>query len=119
MFDNGRYRKWSRLLEINPITKEIVWQQKADYTLSQGFVQRLEDGSHLVTISEDKKAYIVDKNGNKLWEFNSTDKDWIYRMVEYDIQTQKNLLTAQTYQVIYYSSPDDKCITSGHVSVVF
>ena len=54
IFDNGRYRGWSRVLELDPVTMKIKWEYRARgfYTLSQGYVQRLTNGNTLITESE-------------------------------------------------------------------
>ena len=30
IFDNGRYRNWSRIIELDPIKMKIVWEYKAE-----------------------------------------------------------------------------------------
>ncbi|MBU1705039.1 MAG: aryl-sulfate sulfotransferase [Nanoarchaeota archaeon] len=102
IFDNGRYRGWSRVIELNPKTMKIEWEYKSDdfFTLSQGYVQRLENGNTLITESEKGHVFEIDSAGKKVWEFyhpemqdklNSPDhpeswgsRQWIYRAVRYD-----------------------------------
>lgn len=100
IFDNGRYRKWSRIIELDPVTLKPVWEyrDKNFYTLSQGYVQKLPNGNMLITEAE--KGYVFEMTPDKktVWEYyhpdkqnktNSTDeKKWglrqeIYRMVRY------------------------------------
>jgi outer membrane protein assembly factor BamB len=101
IFDNGRYRGWSRVVEIDPITMKIEWEYKADgfFTLSQGYAQRLGNGNTLITEAEKGHVFEIDKDGKKVWEFyhpdrqdkdNSPDhpeswgsRQWIYRAVRY------------------------------------
>lgn len=100
IFDNGRYRKWSRLIELNPVTLKIEWEYRADdfYTLSQGYVQELPNGNMLVTEAERGRAFELTRAKEIVWEYyhtdqqnktNSTDeKKWgqrqeIYRMTRY------------------------------------
>ena len=108
IFDNGRYRKWSRVIEVNPITLEIVWEYKAGgfFTLSQGYADRLENGNTLITESEKGHVFEIDENGKKVWEFyhpdvqgndNSPDhpeswgsRQWIYRMIRYSKKIVEN-----------------------------
>jgi len=101
IFDNGRYRGFSRVIELNPRSMKIEWEYKANgfYTLSQGFVQRLANGNTLVTESERGRAFEVTREGELVWEYyhpqaqdatNSMHpesygkRQWIYRMVRYD-----------------------------------
>ena len=100
LFDNGRYRGWSRVIEIDPATCEILWEYRAEgfYTLSQGYVQCLTNGNTLVTESERGRAFEITPDKEIVWEFyhpekqdasNSTHpesfgrRQWIYRMARY------------------------------------
>ncbi|MBF0490788.1 MAG: aryl-sulfate sulfotransferase, partial [Candidatus Omnitrophica bacterium] len=109
ILDNGRYRKWSRIIELDPVTLKPVWEFKEQdfYTLSQGYVQRLPNDNMLVTEAEN--GYVFELTGDKkiVWEFyhpdqqnktNSTDeKKWglrqeIYRMTSYSKEEIDRLL---------------------------
>ncbi len=100
VFDNGRYRGWSRVLEIDPQDNRIIWEfyQEGFFTLSQGYAQRLENGNTLITESERGRAFEITNKGNLVWEYyhpdqqnpeNSTHpesygrRQWIYRMTRY------------------------------------
>jgi len=100
LFDNGRYRKWSRVLVIDPVTLKVVWEYRGKnfYTLSQGSVQRLPNGNLLVTEAEEGHVFEITPDKRKVWEFyhpeKQGDKDqaekkkWgrrreIYRMTRY------------------------------------
>lgn len=104
IFDNGRYRGWSRIIELDPVSLKIEKEFKLDkpddfFTLSQGYVQQLDNGSMLITESEKGRVFEVAQDGKKVWEFyhpekqdkqNSPDhpeswgsRQWIYRMVRY------------------------------------
>ena len=100
IFDNGRYRGWSRVFEMDPVNYSVTWQYTADgfYTLSQGYVQRLPNGNTLVTESERGHAFEVTQDKRIVWEYYHPDKQdasnsqhpesfgrrqWIYRMVRY------------------------------------
>lgn len=108
IFDNGRYRKQSRIIEINPITLDIVWEYTAKdfYTESQGYVQVLPNGNLLVTESEKGHAFELTRDKEIVWEFyhpqvqteenapNSEhigERTWIYRMLRYDREFIKGL----------------------------
>ena len=73
IFDNGLHRKFSTVLEINPVTKQTVWEYggKASgfYTGIQGSAQRLPNGNTLICESEKGRAFEVDPSGKIVWEF--------------------------------------------------
>jgi hypothetical protein len=74
VFDNGRERDYSRLLELDPRTKEIVWEYKADpsnafFTVSGGSCQRLPNGNTLICESARGHAFEVTPDGDIVWEF--------------------------------------------------
>jgi hypothetical protein len=109
IFDNGRYRSWSRIVEINPATMEVVSEIKFDdfFTYSQGFFQDLPNGNILITESEDGRVFEIDSEMNIVWEFfnpkfkemeNEDDRkihDEIYRMTRYDKEFIDKLLTEE------------------------
>jgi len=71
---NGLSRKWSRAIELDPLTNEIVWEYKANppeafYTRAKGSVQRLSNGNTLIAESDKGRAIEVTPDGNIVWEF--------------------------------------------------
>ncbi len=100
LLDNGRYRKWSRIIELDPVTLKVLWEyrDKDFYSLSQGFVQVLPNGNMLITEAEKGHVFELTPDKKIVWEFyhpdqqnakNSTDKEkWglrqeIYRLTRY------------------------------------
>ena len=100
IFDNGRYRGYSRVIEIDPISLEISWEYREQgfYTLSQGYAQRLANGNTLVTESERGRAFEITSQKKIVWQYlhpgvqsaaNSQHpesfghRQWIYRMKRY------------------------------------
>ncbi len=74
LFDNGLWRKWSRVIELDPLTKRIVWEYRAPnpadfYTRSGGGCQRLSNENTLITDSDNGHAFEVTKEGDIVWEF--------------------------------------------------
>ncbi len=111
IFDNGRYRGWSRVIEVNPINIQIVWEYRADgfYTLSQGYVQRLPNGNTLVTESERGRVFQVTPEKEIVWQYYHPEKQdssnsqhpesygrrqWIYRMVYYSKDSLNHLISS-------------------------
>lgn len=76
VFDNGSHREYSRVLQVDPVRKEIVWQYKASppknfFSNTSGGCQRLEDGSVLITESMRGRAFEVTREGQLVWEYFS------------------------------------------------
>ena len=100
IFDNGRVRTWTRVIEIDPLTKKIVWEyrHKDFFSLTQGFAQRLPNGNTLITESEKGRAFEITSKKKLVWEYyhpqvqdasnssypeNYGNRQWIYRMIRY------------------------------------
>jgi hypothetical protein len=74
IFDNGVSRRYSRILELNPLTQEIVWEYVADppssfFTSQRGSSQRLPNGNTLICDGNGGRAFEVSLNGEILWEW--------------------------------------------------
>ena len=74
IFDNGLSRGWSRVIELDPLSKRIVWEysapdQKAFYTLGRGSNQRLKNGNTLITESDSGRVFEVTREGDIVWDF--------------------------------------------------
>lgn len=74
IFDNGLGRGWSRVIELNPVTRKIVWQYKATpaekfYSASRGTNQRLPNGNTLIAESDKGRAFEVRPDGKIVWMF--------------------------------------------------
>ena len=94
IYDNGFNREYTRIIELDPVKKEIVWEYKADspelfFSQSQGHAQRLPNGNTLITDSESGRAFEITKNGKIVWEWFNPEineegkRGIIYRMVRY------------------------------------
>lgn len=64
----------SEVLEINPLTQEIVWRyggsdESPFYTHWLGYVQRLPNGNTLVTESTQGRIFEVTTQGRIVWEY--------------------------------------------------
>jgi hypothetical protein len=95
VFDNGVYRKKSRVLEVNPAHKRVVWSYDDEdlFTEYRGAAQRLPNGNTLITESD--KGHVIEVTHDKktVWEFwnpdvNATDpknpqRAAIYRLRRY------------------------------------
>ncbi len=90
IFDNGCAKKQSRVIELDPITKKIVWEYKANppeqfYSPVRGGCQRLPNGNTLITDDSKGHVFEVTKNGKIVWEFytpiRNMQRALIYRMM--------------------------------------
>ena len=99
IYDNGqnaavRRRGYTRVLELDPLTKKIVWEYKADppksfYSPSRGSSQRLPNGNVLIAESDSGRLFEVTSQGEIVWEFLNPDlhkNGWrmaLYRAISY------------------------------------
>ena len=93
VFDNGRRRGWSRLLEVDPRDSRIRWQWRATppdafYSRVRGSVEPLANGHLLVTESTRGRAFELTRDGSIVWEFHNPERSedgstrrQIYRML--------------------------------------
>lgn len=74
IFDNGTRRRYSRIIELNPVNKEIVWEYRAEpqeefFSSSRGSCQRLPNGNTLISDSGKGRVFEVTPGGDKVWEY--------------------------------------------------
>ncbi|RMF73125.1 MAG: hypothetical protein D6744_16025 [Planctomycetota bacterium] len=80
VFDNGLVRGYSRVIELDPLTKSIVWQYvdpkrpEQFYTKSKGSNQRLANGNTLICNSDNGEIFEVTPEGETVWRYLSTDR---------------------------------------------
>lgn len=87
VFDNGESgidiknsREYSRVLEVDPRTDEVVWEYVAEppskfYSSSRGSSQRLPNGNTLVTDSNTGRLFEITREGECVWEWKNPDLD--------------------------------------------
>ena len=79
VFDNGNYRTgvstpYTRIVEINPLTKAIEWQyadtpRSSFYCPFMGNAQRLWNGNTHITDAASGRLFEVTAGGDVLWEY--------------------------------------------------
>ena len=94
IFDNGTKRKYSRIIELDPVENKVVWEYKASppknfFTAVEGSAQRLPNGNTLICHSGKGHAFEVDSKGEIVWEFWNPEiradrRRRIYRLIRYD-----------------------------------
>ena len=103
IYDNGVNREYTRVIELDPIKKEIVWEYKAYppksfFSMGQGYAQRLPNGNTLITESNKGRAFEITKEGEIVWEWfnpkidNGGKREVIYRMIRYPKDKIDNFL---------------------------
>jgi hypothetical protein len=93
IFDNGSERGYSRIIELNPLTKGIEWEYEADppeefFSFSRGSNQELPNGNILIAESDRGRVFEITKDGKVVWEFynpvireDKKERAAIYRMM--------------------------------------
>jgi Arylsulfotransferase (ASST) len=100
LFDNGTHRldmsfPFSRVLEIDPTTKQIVWtyQEKMPFYFFSGHIsgaQRLPNGNTLICEGAQGRFFEVTSEGEVVWEYINPyfgtlkpripEQNWVYRV---------------------------------------
>jgi len=106
VLDNGWHRGWSRVVELDPIERKIVWEYRAKdpavfYTASRGSCQRLPNRNTLIANSDNGIAFEVTREGDIVWEWKNPERDaagrraTIVRMDRYEEAFVEALLARQ------------------------
>ena len=71
IYDNGRYRGWTRLIALDPFSLQILWEYTDDdfFSYSQGYVQMLPNGNLFVTESEKGHVFEITSRKEMVWEW--------------------------------------------------
>lgn len=74
IYDNGVRQKRSRIVELDPLAKRIVWLYQATppesfFSLTKGSNQRLPNGNTLIANSDSGEAFEVTREGVVVWRF--------------------------------------------------
>ncbi len=74
VFNNKQTADTSSVIEMDPVTREIVWNYQGDaenpfYTTTCGSNQRLPNGNTLITESDPGRAFEVTPEGAIVWEY--------------------------------------------------
>jgi hypothetical protein len=76
VFDNQGIAGRSRVIELDPMTRRIVWTLGEDddprfYSKTCGLSQRLPNGNTLVTVSDPGWAFEATREGDTVWRYGS------------------------------------------------
>ncbi|NOY81424.1 MAG: hypothetical protein GXP31_10525 [Kiritimatiellaeota bacterium] len=104
IFDNGTLRKYSRVIELDPLTEKIVWEYRADppesfFSPYISGAQRLPNGNTLVCEGGRARFFEVTPGGEIVWEFRNAHnhpngRRAIYRCLRYSPEYVRPLLAA-------------------------
>lgn len=80
IFDNGVAQKRSRIVELDPLSKTIVWEYSAArpadfFSLRKGSSQRLPGGNTLIANSDSGDAFEITPEGEVVWHFLNPNAD--------------------------------------------
>jgi hypothetical protein len=103
IFDNGQRKGRSRVLELDPAAKKIVWSYvgtppSSFYSPIRGGCQQLDNGNVLITDSERGRVFEVTRAKRLVWEFFNPDlqrqlqkqqRAPIYRMIRFPPEPQR------------------------------
>lgn len=103
IFDNGTERGWSRVIEVEPLTAEIVWEYtgspKEDfYSPAISGAQRLPNGNTLICSGDQRWLFEITADGDIVWEYEEPHReanqgsDMIYRCYRYSREYCQPLL---------------------------
>jgi hypothetical protein len=79
VFDNNVGAGFSRVVEIDPLTQEVIWTyegtpERPFYSKTCGTSQRLPNGNTLITESDAGRAFEVTPSKEIVWEFINTQR---------------------------------------------
>ena len=104
IFDNGTLRGWSRVIEVDPLTEQIVWEYKADppkkfFSPYISNAQRLPNGNTLICEGGKAHLFEVTPDGEVVWDFWNPYRDpgslhTIYRCWRYSEEYVRPVLVA-------------------------
>jgi hypothetical protein len=103
LFDNGLARDWSRVIELDPLTRTIVWEYRAPvpqdfYSRTKGSSQRVPNGNTLIANSDNGEAFEVTPEGEMVWKYVSPHRTSprrrgaIVRAIRYETEFIESLL---------------------------
>jgi hypothetical protein len=102
VFDNGTRRRYSRAVELNPLTEEVVWEYAAEpeeefFSFFRGSVQRLPNGNTLICESDNGRVFEVTQEGGIVWTWlnpgiRGGHRESLYRVMRLPRAKVENLL---------------------------
>jgi len=106
LFDNGRKRGWSRVIEIDPIKKEIVWEyhstpKETFYAPVLSGAERLPNGNIFVCDGVHSRFFEITHGGEIVWDFIST-----YDRINTEVILRANMYSPQYVKPVLQAAAD-------------
>jgi len=105
IFDNGTFRGFTRILELDPVAETIAWSWQANppesfFSKFRGGAQRLPNGNTLICESEKGHVFELAPDGKVVWEFwnpeiSKLGRKRIYRFTRLPESRVERLLAAE------------------------
>jgi hypothetical protein len=102
IYDNGVRVKKTRIIELDPVSEQIVWSYPSPprrdfYSMRRGSNQRLLNGNTLIAESEKGHVIEVTPEGDTVWEFwnpeiKGKQRKRIYRFMRMDEEELRDLI---------------------------
>jgi hypothetical protein len=102
IYDNGVERQYTRILELEPLTENIVWQYDGApddrfFSPTKGSAQRLPNGNTLICDADNGRVIEVTMDGEIVWEWLNPElkeghRAQLYRMMRYPPEMVEPLL---------------------------
>ena len=104
IFDNGCRDRSSRVVEMDPVSKKIVWEYRSTpaqkfYSSLSGSSQRLSNGNTLIAQSTKGRAFEVTKDDKIVWDYynpkvnkKKKERETIYRIRRFNNSQIRKLL---------------------------
>jgi len=109
----NKYRFYSRVIEFNPITLDIVWEYKRQEPASEEYymfysfyissAQRLLNGNTLITEGSTGRVFEVTPTGELVWEYVSLYHDLAFDMLPALLRFENDVYRA--YRIPYDQVP--------------
>jgi len=97
IFDNGVKRRFSRVVELDPLSGTIVWEYRGTpredfFSFGKGSAQRLPNGNTLVCNSDKGQVFEVTAEGERVWLWwnpfiRNGRREALYRMIRWPAET--------------------------------
>jgi hypothetical protein len=106
IYDNGCAAVRSRIVELDPLTEQVVWTYEAHYpdsfySYTQGSSDRLPNGNTFIAESNSGRLFEVTPEGEMVWEFLTPDflpggsRMTLYRALRYPKAMVEELLASK------------------------
>jgi len=110
IFDNGTYRGYSRVVEVEPPSGEVVWEYEAGedfFSPYRSGVQRLQNGNTLICESDAGRIFEVTPGKEIVWDYwspflgqgRANQGRHIYRATRYTEEQLEPLFSSRTESI--------------------